>query len=134
MPREYPSFYVVVNARTVVTMSPLEKMRAFCKTLPDTSERPHFGDAMFYVGKRPFASCSDTDGVVVQLEPDHVATLLQREAGRFKPYTRAPHTVQFDLNEVSEWKALVRESYDLVRVGGKKPKAAKKKPAPRARK
>ena len=101
-------------------MSGLEKMRTLCAKLDDTSERPHFDDVMFYVGRKPFASCGD-ESVVVQLEPDHAATLIARDS-RFTPYTRAKHTVQFDPDAVpqKEWEPLVRESYALVVAAAKK--------------
>ncbi len=103
-------------------MSGLEKMRRLCAKLDDTSERPHFNDVMFYVGKKPFASCGDESGVVVQLEPDHAATLIARDS-RFTPYARAKHTVQFDPGAVPQkaWEPLVRESYALVVAAAKKP-------------
>src|SRR5438874_5700277 len=96
----------------------VDRMRAFVAKLPDTSERPHFGDSMFYVGKKPFASCGG-NGVVVALAPEHAATLIDSDA-RFVAYPRAKHCVQFAIAEVKEWKELVRESYDLV-VGAAKP-------------
>ncbi len=103
-------------------MSGLEKMRKLCARLADDlSERPHFGDVMFYAGKKPFASCGEK-GVVVQLEPDHAATLIAKDA-RFTPYARAKHTVQFDPDAVPQklWEPLVRESFALVVARAKKP-------------
>ena len=102
-------------------MSGLGKMRKLCAKLDDTSERPHFDDVMFYVGRKPFASCGD-ESVVVQLEPDHAATLIARDS-RFTPYTRAKHTVQFDPDAVpqKEWEPLVRESYALVVAAAETP-------------
>ena len=110
-------------------MSALEKMRKFVAGLEDTSERPHHGDVMFYVGKKPFASCGGKSGIVVGLEPDHAATLISQD-DRFSFYSRAQNAVQFDPAKVpkKEWEALVRESYAIVSKAPakKKTKSAKK--------
>lgn len=110
-------------------MSALEKMRKVVGGLADTSERPHFGESMFYVGRKPFASCGDKNGIVVGLEPDHAATLVDRDE-RFRFYSRAQHAVAFEPAKVpqKEWEALVRVSYELVAA---KAKTAKTKPKPK---
>jgi hypothetical protein len=100
-------------------MSALEKMRKLCAGLEDTSERTHHGEAMFYVGKKPFASAGDKNGIVVGLEPEHAATLVERDE-RFRYYSRAQHAVAFDPATVpqKEWEPLVaRELRDSGCVG-----------------
>src|SRR5437870_6866199 len=101
-------------------MTALEKMRKLCSKLDDISEKPHFGDTMFYVGKKPFASAG-ADGIVIGLEPEHAATLTAKD-DRFAPYPRAKHAVMFDPGAVPQkvWEPLVRESYALVRSKNKK--------------
>lgn len=97
----------------------LEAMRKAVAKLDDTSEGSHFKSVAFLVGKKMFATYDDTDGAVIQLEPDHAATLVERDP-RFKPYTRAKHCVMFDPAGVKELPALVRESYDLIVAKAKK--------------
>lgn len=93
----------------------LAAMRRFCGTLTGAlSEKPHRGDTMFYVHRRPFALCG-AKGIAVGLEPEHAQLLLARDP-RFQPYPRAAHAVRFDPAKVpaKEWQALVRESHAIV--------------------
>jgi hypothetical protein len=105
----------------------LEKMREICLALPDTREGPHFGDVMFYVGKKPFASCGTKQGaceIIFQLEPAHAEGLLATDA-RFTRYPRDKRGIVLKADDVKSWsevKALITESYDIV---------TKAKPAPK---
>lgn len=103
-------------------MSALEKMRKLCGKLADVSERPHHGDTMFYVGKKPFASAG-AKGIVVGLEPDHAATLVAKDS-RFTAYTRDARAVMFDPAAVpeKEWAPLVREAYATAAAAAAAPK------------
>ena len=118
-------------------MSALEKMRKVVAKLDEVSERPHFGDTMFYVGKKPFASAGPK-GIVVGLEPEHAATLVAKDS-RYTYYSRAQHAVQFDAAAVpeGEWAPLVLESYAMVAAAAaaasKKKNAPKKKAAAKKR-
>jgi len=96
-------------------MSSLEKLRKLCAKLDGVSERAHFDDVMFYVGKKPFASAGDESGIVVGLEPEHAATLIAADR-RFTAYPRAKHAVQIEPGAVPQkvWEPLVRESYALA--------------------
>jgi hypothetical protein len=97
----------------------LEKMREICLALPDTREGPHFGDVMFYVGKKPFASCGTKQGaceIIFQLEPAHAEGLLATDA-RFTRYPRDKRGIVLKADDVKSWsevKALITESYDIV--------------------
>ena len=118
----------------------LKNMRALCRSLPDTSERSHFGEAMFYVKKKGFASCGEKDGVcrfVFELEPEHTERLLQTDT-RFERYPRAKQCLVLHAHDAKSWsevEAFIRESYRLVasRIRtakrGAKKRPAKKRPA-----
>jgi hypothetical protein len=43
--------------------SALKAMRGICLSLPETTEADHFGESMFRVRGRGFASCGEKDGV-----------------------------------------------------------------------
>ncbi|MFZ5477398.1 MAG: MmcQ/YjbR family DNA-binding protein [Myxococcota bacterium] len=95
----------------------LAQMRALCLSLPDTTERSHFGDAAFYVKGRMFASCGTKSGsweVVFGLEPARLAALLRQDP-RFAPYPRDERAVVVDVAGVTiqELEPLLRESYEL---------------------
>jgi hypothetical protein len=111
----------------------LSKMRAICKALPDVTEGAHFGDVMFKVRKKPFASAG-ADGIVVALEPDHVDAMIASDPAVFSRYPRAKNALQIDTSKVTKWNVvtdLVHESYRLVanpkakQPPAKKPAAAK---------
>lgn len=116
--------------------SPLDRMRELCSALDDTSEKPHFGEVMFCVGKRPFASCGEKSGrweIVLALEPDHTDVLIDKDP-RFTRYPRDKRAVSFDPTELDSWKdlkALVLESYELARAQKAAPK--KRATAPKAK-
>jgi len=98
----------------------LAQMRALCLSLPDTTERPHFGDAAFYVKGHMFASCGTKSGgweVVFGLEPARVAAVLQQDP-RFKPYPRDRRGIAVDVADgtIEELEPLLRESYEFVRA------------------
>lgn len=113
-------------------------MRALCASLADVTERSHFGQPMFYVGKKPFASCSDKHGaweIVVALEPEHASALIDSDS-RFTPYRAAKHAVSFDPTQVKPWsqvKALVLESYELARAQKAAPRRRPRAAKPTAR-
>ena len=106
----------------------LEKMREICLSLPDTREGDHFGQAAFYVKGKLFATCGEKHGVceiVFGLQPDHAAALVKSDQ-RFKPYARDRRAVVMDAAKVNNWsevKALVAESYEL-----RKPASPRRKP------
>lgn len=105
-------------------MKPLDRMRKYVSSLPDATERSHFDDRMFCVRSKPFASCNDDGTIVVGLEPEHAAELLERDPKHFQSYSRAQHAVTFKLQDVAMWKELVRESYDGVVAKMTAPKKA----------
>jgi hypothetical protein len=103
-------------------MSAADALGKFCLSLPGTREGLHFHKVAFFAGKQMFATWGDEEGVVVQLEPDHAQTLVEKDA-HVQKYTRAPHCVMFHLEDVPGWKELVRESYALSQ---RKPKTKAK--------
>jgi predicted DNA-binding protein (MmcQ/YjbR family) len=109
----------------------LKKVRELCLSLPDTREGAHFDKRMFYVQGKGFATCGEKNGVceiVVQLEPEHASTLVERDA-RFKRYPMAKHCVSLDVATAKSWdevKGLLLESYELAKP--KKARPARKKP------
>lgn len=88
-------------------------------------------------GGKPFASWDDRSGdgeIVVQLEPDHVSALLEKDS-RVEKYTRAKNCVllrvsAFDWKEIAP---LVEESFHRV-TSAAPPKGKKKKKAAAAKK
>ena len=104
-------------------MKGLEQMRKIVAKLEDTREGAHHGSTAFYVGKQLFATCGDKEGIVVGLEPEHAATLVDRDP-RFKAYPRAKHAVMFDPGEIKDFAELVRESYAIAKAP--KPKKRRK--------
>lgn len=115
----------------LTTETALKKMRELSESLPDTSERAHFGESMFYVRKKGFASCGEKKGVcrfVFQLEPEHAKRLLQTDT-RFERYPFAKQCLVLNAGDAKSWsevKALVLESYGIIAVGTKKPVAGKR--------
>lgn len=99
--------------------TPLARVREICLALPRTSESPHFGDSVFRVGKKIFASCGRKQGpweIVFQLEPAHAAELLASDP-RVTPYKRDPRGLVMNVEGVNEWApiaALLEESYNLI--------------------
>ena len=123
----------------LTTQIALAKMRELCSSLPGTTERAHFGEAMFYVGKKGFASCGEKDGscrFVFQLEDEHTEQLLRTDK-RFARYPLAKECLVLHAAEAKSWaevKKLVLESYQLVvETQRAKRVAAKKKAAPAKR-
>jgi len=121
----------------------LLKMRKICLSLPNTREGTHFGESVFRVGTRIFASCGEKTGrcrLVFQLEPAHARKLVESD-NRFEPYSRQAHCVSMDAGDVKTWtevRALVLESYGrnarnkpTTRPKVKKKPKAKRDPAPR---
>ena len=102
----------------------LRWMRKICLSLPDTVEADHFGESLFRVRKKGFASCGEKDGVcrlVFQLTADHARRLLATD-DRFEPYARAKDCVWMDAANVTDWdevRALVLESYELNAANGR---------------
>lgn len=115
----------------------LTKMRKICSTLDDVTEGPHFGDIMFKVRKKPFASCG-ADHVIVALAPEHGDLLVANEPAIYSRYARAKNGIVIATGKLKNWGAvedLVHESYRLVseklppkrqQPPAKKPAAAKK--------
>jgi hypothetical protein len=119
-------------------MTALETMRALCLALADTTEAPHFGDVVFKVGKKIFASYGERE-LVVQLEPTHATALVANDP-RFSRYTKygAKDCVTVDPRAIDDWelvRGLVAESHRLntrkktakKKTPKKKKKTAKKK-------
>ena len=104
----------------------LKKMQEICLSLPDTRQGVHFGETAFYVKGKLFATCGEKHGlceITFGLEPDHAAALVENDP-RFKPYPRDKRGVILNAAKVERWsevKALILESYELV----KSPKAKK---------
>jgi predicted DNA-binding protein (MmcQ/YjbR family) len=113
----------------------LRKMRAICRSLPDTGQSEHFGQACFRVGRKIFASCGQKAGIcriVVQLEPEHARRLIKSRRG-FDRYARQTDCVSIDvarLENLDEVQALVLESYRLNACASRK-RPAKKPPKER---
>ncbi len=122
----------------LTTETALKKMRELCWSLSDTSERPHFGESMFYVGKKGFASCGEKDGAcrfVFQLEPEHTEQLLRTDK-RFERYPFAKQCLVLRAADAKSWgevKAFVLESYRLIASRGQPPEAARKRAQPKRR-
>jgi predicted DNA-binding protein (MmcQ/YjbR family) len=121
----------------LTTETALKKMRELCQSLPNTSERPHFGESMFYVGRKGFASCGEKDGVcrfVFELEQAHTEQLLRTDQ-RFERYPFAKQCLVLDAADAKSWsevEELIRESYKLIALRGRPAKAAgRKRPASR---
>lgn len=112
----------------LTTQIALQKARDLCASLPGTSERPHSGEVMFYVGERGFASCGETDGAcrfVFELEPDRTDVLLRTDQ-RFARYPFAKQRLVLHAAEARSWaevKELLLESYRLAQARGAAPKA-----------
>ncbi len=126
------------GSHVLTTQIALEKMRELCVSLPNTSERSHFGEAMFYVGKKGFASCGEKDGAcrfVVELEPEHAEHLLRTDK-RFARYPSAKECLVLYAAEAKSWaevKKLVLESYQLVVERQRAKQVARKKATPAKR-
>jgi hypothetical protein len=90
----------------------LEKIRELA--FPEYEEGRHSGAIAFKSRGRMFGTLRAVgiDGqIVVGLEPEHAATLIDRDP-RFQPYPRAAHTVSLRVSQFkwSEIEPLVRES------------------------
>ena len=118
------------------TQIALQKARALSAALPGTSERPHFGEVMFYVGKQGFASCGEKDGscrFVFELEPAHAERLLQTDP-RFARYPFARQCLVLHAVEARSWaevKELLLESYRIAAARGEAKPKSKAKPKPK---
>jgi hypothetical protein len=100
-------------------MTAIEKVRDICLAFPNTSEGAHYGEIVFKVGDKLFASAGDKRGpckVIVMLEAAHVTSLLANDK-RFKPYTYEKNCVQIKASDVKDWDdeiaPLIAESYRL---------------------
>jgi hypothetical protein len=111
----------------------LRKMRSLARSLAgELREGSHFGGIMFKTAAgKPFASWDDRgdDGeIVVQLEPDHVEALIEKDA-RLERYSRAKNCVLIRVSvfDWSEIHPLVEESFHrVVSATDAKRKKAKK--------
>ena len=113
----------------------LSKLRALAASLAgELREGSHFGGLMFKTAAgKPFASWDDrgADGeIVVRLEADHVAVLLEKDP-RVEKYTRARDCVLLRVSafDWSEIRPLVEESFHRVTSATARKKAPAKKTA-----
>jgi predicted DNA-binding protein (MmcQ/YjbR family) len=113
-------------------MSALDRMRAICLALPNTTEGSHFGAVAFKVGTKLFATYhgGTDEHIVFGLEPDHADALVQNDA-RFTRYARDPNALEIRVARITDWRelrGLLEESYALrakaePRKANAKPKA-----------
>lgn len=102
----------------MISTAAFRRVHTFCLSLPDTSEGTHYGDVVFRVKKKIFASCGEELGtcrIVVQLEPEHAARIVEADP-RCERYTRAKDCVSMDVTDVKDWdevRSLLLESYRL---------------------
>src|SRR5262245_54847115 len=91
-------------------------MRTVCLALPDTSEGIHYGEIVFKVGSKLFASCGDKNGlrtIVFRIEPKRTEQLIARDT-RFRRYPFEKTALAIKASDVDDWDELrgfVEESY-----------------------
>ena len=118
--------------------TPIERLRAICLALPETTEKIAWGEPTWRVKGKLFATCGEKHGlceITFGLEPDHAAALVENDP-RFKPYPRDRRGVVFDAAKVKSWsevKELVLESYELAKPPKVKKAAKKSTPGKRTR-
>jgi predicted DNA-binding protein (MmcQ/YjbR family) len=94
------------------------RRREMCLSLAGAREGDHFGETVFRVGGRIFASRGVNNGrcqLVFRRKPAHAKKVLAAD-GRFTRYPLQPNCVQLGAKDVRDWKevrALVLESYGL---------------------
>lgn len=110
----------------------LEKMREICLALPESREKVHFGQAAFHVMGKLFATCGDKRGVweiSFGLEADHAAALAEKNP-LYSVHPRDKRGVVVDVAKVTSWaeiKALILESYELLKAEETAKKPARKR-------
>jgi predicted DNA-binding protein (MmcQ/YjbR family) len=115
----------------------LKWMRATCLALPDTSEGIHYGEIVFKIGSKLFASCGDKKGprtIVFRIDPEPTEQLLARDAG-FTRYPFEKSALAIKASDVDDWDELrtfVEESYRREAAIAKPVKAAKPAKAAKA--
>ena len=101
-------------------VSPLDKVRDICLSLPEAVETVKWGKPHFCVNEKIFAGCGEEKGVLVmgfKLEMQHARAIIQAPGFWKAPYVGHKGWVSLDLKTVSDWKMvaeLVEESYRLI--------------------
>ena len=110
----------------------LKWMREVCLALPGTSEGVHYGEIVFKVGPKLFASCGDKRGtctIVFQIDARKTEELLAADA-RFARYPYEKSALWIKASDVDDWeqmRAFVEESYRRQAGGGAPAKPTAKK-------
>lgn len=101
----------------------LESLRAFCRTLPDTTEDIKWGqDLVFSVGGKMFCvvNTEPPHQMSFKTTPEDFAELVERPGMRPAPYLARAMWVQEerlgDTLERPELERLLRQAYELVRA------------------
>ena len=91
-------------------------MRKVCLALPDASEGVHYGEIVFKVGSKLFASCGDKKGprtIVFRIDPKRTEQLVATDK-RFTRYPFEKTALAIKASDVDDWDQLreyVEESY-----------------------
>jgi predicted DNA-binding protein (MmcQ/YjbR family) len=91
-------------------------MRSVCLALPGASEGVHYGEIVFQVGRKMFASCGAKHGprtIVFRVGPERTEALLAAGRG-FRRYAYEKTALEVAASEVADWeelRELVRESF-----------------------
>lgn len=99
----------------------LEKVRAICLALPETTETPTWGQPHFRVKDKIFAGCGlhgEKQTIGCKLEMEHADFLVQNDP----KFSRAPYVghkgwVSIDPDQVKDWnqiRDLLHESFRLI--------------------
>ena len=94
----------------------LKWMREVCLALPDASEGLHYGEIVFKVGAKMFASCGAKSGareIVFRIDPKATEALLAAN-GAFTRYPFEKSALRIKASDVTDWDELrgyVEESY-----------------------
>ena len=115
-------------------MLPLDSIREYCLSLPDTTEKIQWEDALlFCVGGKIFVMVNlnpaGEDRIAFKCDPETFAELLEREGARPAAYVGRFKWIglrDFNVLPAGELRELIRASYELVRA-----KLPKRKPAQR---
>jgi predicted DNA-binding protein (MmcQ/YjbR family) len=97
----------------------LEKLRAMCLALPETSERSSWGHPNFRAGKRTFSTFERVGGrpsIAFRLDSDDIERLLRRKQFFSTPYGRGLW-VSVWADTALDWRLvgdLIRRSYRVV--------------------
>ena len=110
----------------------LAKLRALCRSLPETNETASFGHPNFKAGKKTFVAFERVKGrasIAFRLEPDDVERLLKRPQCFATPYGRGLWVSVWADGPI-DWRAvrsLVERSYRVVTMKPKSGQRAKGK-------